>query len=164
LIDAVADVNASAAFIFGSTVLEAAVRNNDTTMFHRLLDIGAEPDDGSLIAAVSASVELMQNLLTARLRHYQRYSKGYGCGALQHAIGLKIASVVEFLVANGVDTNAIIRKKLGDNAASSIRKASMIRYEESAFGTAIRTDKSNDLWVVRMLLRGGADPNSIVKY
>jgi Ankyrin repeats (3 copies) len=104
----------------------------------------------------------MQNLLTARLRRYQRYSKGCGCGALQHAIGLKNASMVDFLVANGVDTNAIVCKKIGDKAAPSTQRASTIRFGESAFGTAIRTDKRNEFWVVRMLLRGGADPNSIV--
>jgi ankyrin repeat protein len=162
LIDAGADVNASAATLLGHTALEAAVQNNDIDMVHYLLGIGADPDDWSLIAAVSGSAQLMQILLTARLSRYQRYSKGYGCGALQHAIQLKNAAIVEILLANGVDVNAIVHQKLGDRVMFSGGNASAIRYGESALGTAIKTDKSNDLWIVRMLLRGGADPNSIV--
>lgn len=95
LIDAGADVNASAATLFGRTALEAAVRNNDIDTDHYLLDIGADPDDGSLIAAVSGSAQLMQMLLTARLGRYRRFSKGYGCGALQRAIKLKNAGMVD---------------------------------------------------------------------
>jgi ankyrin repeat protein len=162
LIDAGADVNAPAATLFGDTALEAAVWSNDIGMVHYLLGIGADPDDGSLIAAVSGSVQLMQTLLTARLSRYQRYPKGYGCGALQHAIRLKNAAMIEILLANGVDANAIVRQRLGDKATSSREKASTICYGESALGTAIKTDKSNDLWIVRILLRGGADLNSIV--
>jgi ankyrin repeat protein len=162
LIDAGADVNAPAATLFGLTALEAAVRNKDIDMAHYLLGIGADPDDRSLIAAVFGSVQLIQILLTARLSRYQRCPKGYGCGALQHAIRLKNAAMVEILLANGVDANAIVRQKLGDGETSSRRDAPTIRYGESALGTAIKTDKSNGLWIVRMLLRGGADPNSIV--
>jgi len=162
LIDAGADVNASAATFFGRTALEAAVRNKDIDMAHYLLGIGADADDGSLIAAVSGSVQLMQILLTARLSRYQRCSKGYGCGALQHAILLKKAAMVEILLANGVDVNAIVRQKFGDIEKPFRGGASTICYGESALGTAIRTDKSNNLWIVQMLLRGGADPNSIV--
>jgi ankyrin repeat protein len=162
LIDAGADVNASAATLFGRTALEAAVRNNDIDMAHYLLSIGADPDDGSLIAAVSGSAQLMQILLTARLSRYQRCSKGYGCGALQRAIQLKNAAMVEILLANGVDANAIVHQKLGDELTPSRGNASTICYGESALGTAIKTDKSNELWIVQMLLRNGADPNSIV--
>jgi ankyrin repeat protein len=177
LIDAGADVNASAATLFGHTALEAAVRNNDIDMAYYLLSIGADPDDGSLIAAVSGSAQLMQILLTARLSRYQRCSKGYGCGALQRAIRLKNAAMVEILLANGVDANAIVHPKLGDEATpfrgnpfrgnpfrgnASRGNASTICYGESALGTAIKTDKSNELWIVQMLLRNGADPNSIV--
>jgi ankyrin repeat protein len=162
LIDAGADVNASAATLFGRTALEAAVQNNDIDMVHYLLDIDADPDDGSLIAAVSGSTQVMQILLTARLSRYQRYSKGYGCGALQRAIQLKNAAMVEVLLANGVDVNAIVRQRLGDGPAPSRGNALAICYGESALGTAIKTDKSNELWIVQMLLRNGADPNSIV--
>lgn len=162
LIDAGADVNASAATLSGRTALEAAVWNKDIDMVHYLLGIGADPDDWSLIAAVSGGVQLMQVLLTARLGRYQRCSKGYGCRALQHAIQLKNAAMVEILLANGVDANAIVHRKLGDRATSSRGNASTTCCGESALGTAIKTDKSNGLWIVRMLLRGGADPNSIV--
>jgi ankyrin repeat protein len=161
LIDAGADVNAPAATFLGHTALEAAVQNNDIAMVHYLLGIGADPDDESLITAVSRSVQLMQRLLTARLSRYQRYPKGYGCGALQHAIQLKNAAMVEILLANGVDANTIVHRKLGDKAMSFRGNISTSCYGESALGTAIKTDKSNDLWIVRILLRGGADPNSI---
>jgi ankyrin repeat protein len=161
LIDAGADVNAPAATLFGHTALEAAVRNNDIDMVHYLLGIGADPDDESLTAAVSGSVQLMQILLTARLSRYQRYPKGYGCGALQNAIRLKNAAMVEILLANRVDANTIVHQKLGDKATFFGENAPTICYGESALGTAIKMDKSNDLWIVRILLRAGADPNSI---
>ena len=151
LIDAGADVNASAATFSGRTALEAAVRNNDIDMVHYLLGIGADSDEASLIAAVSTSMELMQVLLAARLRRYQRYSKGYGCGALQYAIMLKKAAMVEFLLASGIDTNAILCHKLDNTAASFDRNGSTIFYGESALGTAIKIDKANDLSIVRML-------------
>jgi len=162
LIDAGADVNASAARLFGSTALEAAIQNNDIDMVHYLLGIGADPDEVSLIATVSGSVELMQILLAARLRRYQRYCKGYGCGALQCAIKWKKAAMVETLLANGVDTNTFSFIGFGDEAPSYLGKYWTINENESALGTAIQTDKSNDLWIVRMLLRYGADPNSVV--
>jgi ankyrin repeat protein len=76
LIDAGADVNAPTAVFFGYTALEAAVRNNDIDMVDYLLGIGADTDEGSLIAAVDTSMELMQMLLTARLRRYPRVPKG----------------------------------------------------------------------------------------
>lgn len=162
LIDAGANVNSSAATVYGPTALEAALWNNDIAMVDYLLSIGADPDEGSLIAAVSRGVEPMQTLLSAHLSRYQRYPKGYGCGALQIAIVLKIAAMVELLLENRVDTNAIVRVNFGGRLDSSRGNATKICYAESALGTAIRTDQSNDLWIVRMLLRGGADPKSIV--
>lgn len=82
LIDAGADINVPPTRRVGPTPLEAAVRNNDVGMVHYLLGIGADVDEGSLIAAVPRSVELIQILLAAHLRRYQRNSKGYACGAL----------------------------------------------------------------------------------
>lgn len=172
LIEAGADVNNAAATFSGNTVLEAASRNNDIDMVRYLLDLGSDPDEGSLIAAVSGSVELVETLLAARLDRYHRYSKGYGCGALHYAIKLKNATMVEILLANGVDANSIIRRKSGDKrqrwshhpppSPPCSPPLPTLDFEESALGCAIRTDKSNDLRIVQMLLRGGADPNSTV--
>jgi hypothetical protein len=75
---------------------------------HYLLSLGADSDEKSLIAAVSASTELVQILLAARLSRYQRYPKGYGCGTLQRAIESKNEAMIEILLANGVDTNTIV--------------------------------------------------------
>lgn len=121
-IDAGADVNASAAILFGCTALEAAVWNNDIVMVDYLLAIGADPDERSLVAAVSRSVELMPILLAARLRHYQRYPKGYGCGALQVAIGEKNVAMVETLLANGVTRHKHDRSPEAWQRGSDFRK------------------------------------------
>lgn len=181
MIEAGADVNTPAATIFGNTALEAASRNNDVDMARYLLGLGADPDEISLdAAAVSGSVELVQTLLAARLHRYLRYSKGYGCVALCHAVGLKNTAVIEILLANGIDSNAIIHRKIGDKKqyfppsslppppppppsppGSPLPLPNFV-YEESALGCAIRTDKSDDLRIVRMLLSGGANPNSMV--
>jgi ankyrin repeat protein len=175
LIDAGADVNFSFATLDGRSTLEAAVRNYDIGMVNYLLSLGADADEGSLVAAVSWSVELVQILLAARLRRYQGCSIGYGCGALQHALRLGNAAMVEALLANGVDPNVIVRPTIGNLGASfrrsysaisygeSFRRSySAIIYGESALGTAITTDKSSQLWFVHMLLLGGANPKGIV--
>jgi len=97
--------------------------------------------------------------------------------------------VIEILLTNGIDPNAIIHRKIGDKiprvpgqyACHSPQALPLppghhapfpppflplpnFMYEESALGCAIRTDKSEDLWIVQMLLCGGADPNSTVAY
>ena len=167
LIDAGANVNTLGAARTGQTALEAASRNNDLQMVQYLLGLGADPDEWSLMVAISGSLELVQTLLLARLHRYKRYSKGYGCGALQHAIRLKNATMIEVLLAEGIDANVIIHRKFGDKTVSSYpsSRTSQEPYltsGESALGSAIKWDKSKDSWIVRMLLRGGADPNSIV--
>lgn len=154
LVNAGADVSARSGDWFQNKPLEAAVRNNDIDMVDYLLGIGADPDEDSLIVAVSRSMELMQMLLAARLRRYRRYSKGYGCEALQAAITGEHYAMIEFLLTKGVDANTIV---------FAIEEPDLdLLYGESALGTAIRT-VSNDLSIVGMLLRGGADPKSIVR-
>jgi len=160
LIDAGADVNASAASYFGHTALAAAVGNNDINMVRYLLALGADPNEQSLIAAVPKSPELMQIILTARLTRYQRYSRGFGSRALQYAITSSNAAMIEVLLSNGVDPNTIVRFQYGENQGWA--SVSFSHRRDSAFGTAIRLDRSNDLWMIQMLLRGGANPNKIV--
>jgi len=173
LIDAGANVNADAALIYGPTALEVASRNNDLSMVQFLLGLGADPDEWSLVEAVSGSVELVQTLLAARLGRYHRYSKGYGCRALQYAIDTEKANMVEILLANGIDPNEIIRRKFNDGPESDSRGPYFpepgfpwcrptIVFGVSALGYAIQEDKSDDLWIVQMLLNSGADPNSIM--
>ncbi|EXJ75204.1 uncharacterized protein A1O5_01900 [Cladophialophora psammophila CBS 110553] len=160
LIDAGADVNASAASYFGYTALSAAVRNNDINMVHFLLDLGADPNEQSLTAAVYKSIEVMQTLLTARLARYKHFSTGFGCPKLQHAIASSNAVMIEALLSSGVDPNTIVRFHYGEY--KNFVHSSVELHRESAFGTAIRVDKSKDLWVIQMLLHRGADPNKVV--
>jgi hypothetical protein len=77
------------------------------------------------------------------------------------------------LLANGIDANAIIQRRLGDGAEPNTRKPDSqkpgflwhrptIVFGVPALGYAIREDKSDDLWIVQMLLNSRADPNGIV--
>lgn len=167
LVDAGADVNATgdtAATGFAKqlriTALVVAVWNNDLSMVHYLLALGAETTEISLVAAVSMSPELMQILLTARLSRYQRLSSGFGCRALQYAIASSNVVIMEMLLLKGVDPSTIIPHESyrDDHIFYKPEKC----YMESAFGIAIRFDKSPDLWMIQMLLRWGANPNKIV--
>ena len=114
LIDAGANVNAPEAVLTGKTALLAASRNVDLQMARYLLELGADSDEGSLTVAVDCSIELVHMLLEARLHQYKRYSRGYGGGALQHAIRLKDATMIKLLLGKGIDTNIILNKRVGD--------------------------------------------------
>ena len=167
LIDAGASVNALRAVKSGQTALLAASRNNDLPTVRYLLELGADSDEGSLVAGITGSVELVQTLLEARLHRYKRYSRGYGCGALRHAIKLRDATMIKLLLAKGTDANAFFFRKMGDQVIPEylFAKTSRGPYFEtgqSALGFAIVSDKSEDSGIVRLLLQLGADPNSIV--
>ena len=183
LIDAGADVNNPASKVDG-TALEAAVRNNDTNMVHYLINLGADPsDEGALLqAAISGNVELIQLLFGARSRPYAHFRKDYGCPTLQLVMRLKKREIIERLLENKIAVNMIVRRQIpGIEVDESYRFAraaalGMSREEydrkgmdygwlctrESALGTSIKEDKSTDLWMVRMVLRAGANPNNIV--
>jgi ankyrin repeat protein len=77
----------------------------------------------------------------------------------------------------GIDANAIIQRRIGDGvepvSQPDSRKSDSqkpgflwrrptIVFGVSALGYAIQNVKSDDLWIVQMLLNSGADPNSIV--
>ncbi|KIW86131.1 hypothetical protein Z517_01525 [Fonsecaea pedrosoi CBS 271.37] len=160
LIDAGADVNTPAGRHFGQTALAAAVRNKDVDTVHYLLRLGADPDEGSLIAAVSGGPALMQPLLTAKFQRFRYYPLGFGCQALQKAIKLADAAMVELLLSNDINPSTIVRPQRKQQCYSY--SAGGADYNESAFGTAIRLDQSMDLWMVRKLLNGGANPNKRV--
>ncbi|KFY93237.1 hypothetical protein V498_04525 [Pseudogymnoascus sp. VKM F-4517 (FW-2822)] len=167
LVDAGANVNASGSVSTGKTVLMAASRNNDLPTVQYLLELGADPDEWSLTVGITTgSVELVETLLEARLHRYKRYSRGYGCSALQHAIILKDATMIKVLLAKGIDANAIVNLKVGVEG-EGIYTSSKTSWEpkfyrgKSALGFAIQSDESNDSRIVRLLLEGGADPNSI---
>jgi ankyrin repeat protein len=167
LIDAGANVNTFGAGSSGQTALLAASRNNDLPMVRYLLGLGADPDERSLIVAISGSEELVQTLLKARLYRYKRYSRGYGCGALQHAIRLKDVTMIKLLLAEGIDASAILNRKFGDKAvfpfpSSKTSREPNLTSGQSALGFAIKSDNSKDSWIVRLLLHSGTDPNSIV--
>ncbi|KAH8820743.1 ankyrin repeat-containing domain protein [Xylogone sp. PMI_703] len=168
LIDRGADVNNPAATFSGYTALEAAVKNNNQCMVQYLLDLGADPDDISLLTAVlKSSVELVRIILSARLKRYKRISKGYGCLALQYAITLEYVPVIKLLLETGIDPDSIFQRRHGD---SQLLEQSWYDYylkglflppdAESALGTAI-TMCGSDLSIVQMVLRK-ADPNRLV--
>jgi ankyrin repeat protein len=74
--------------------------------------------------------------------------------------------MIEILLANGIDTNTVIRPKVGDKTwFRSSPKPSLdpvLQYGKSTLGSAIVTDNTSDLKIVQRLLRGGADPNGVV--
>jgi len=174
LIDAGANANADTALIYGPTALEVASRHNDLSMVQFLLGLGADPDEWSLVEAISGSIELVQTLLAARLGRYHRYSKGYGCRALQYAIDTKRTNIVKIMLSNGIDANTIIHRTIGDGPEETNSRKSdsqksgflwhrpTIVFGVSALGYVIQKDESDDLWIVQMLLDSGADPNGIV--
>lgn len=167
LVENGADVNALAASSMGYPALAAAVRNGDMNMVHYLLTFGADVDEQVLIAAVSKSQDLMQMLLTTRLTRSRRYPQGFGCRALQHAIASSNAGMIQLLLSNGIDPNTIVRGHYSRYNTSDINTEDDLHegesaYGDSALGFAIRSDKSDDLWVITMLLRGGANPNGLV--
>ncbi|KFY83382.1 hypothetical protein V498_08114 [Pseudogymnoascus sp. VKM F-4517 (FW-2822)] len=146
----------------------AASRNNDLPTVQYLLGLGADPDEWSLnVGITTGSVELVETLLEARLHRYNRYSRGYGCRALQTAIRLKDALMIKVLLAKGIDPNAIFNIKVGDEARNVYNSINVsleqdLQSGKSALGFAIESDKSYDYRIVRLVLQGGADPNSIV--
>lgn len=156
LIDAGADVNNLASKVHGTTALEAAVRNNDINMVRYLINLGADPNnEGALLqAAISGNVELIQLLLGARSRPYAHFRKNYGCPTLQTAMRFGEREIIETLLGNKIAVNMIVRR--------GFMNRGWLRYGESALGTSIKEDKSTDLWIVRMILRAGANPNNIV--
>ena len=167
LIDAGANVNASEAVLSGQTALLAASRNNDLPMVRYLLELGADSDEWSLVAGITGSVELVQTLLEARLNRYKRYSRGYGCGALQRAIKLRDTTMIKLLLEKGIAANAILNKMVGDREVleylfPNTSRGRYLKIGLSALGFAIISDKSEDSGIVRLLLQLGADPNSIV--
>ncbi|KAN0098195.1 Ankyrin repeat-containing domain protein [Hyaloscypha variabilis] len=171
LIDAGANVNAPEAVLSGETALSAASRNNDLLMVRYLLELGADVDEHSLIFGITGSVELVQTLLEARLHRHKRYSRSYGCGALQHAIKLKDPIMIKVLLAKGIDPNAILNKKVGDQTVRphsfyhpppTDPREPYLQRGQTALGFAIKSDNRTDSGIVKLLLHGGADPNSIV--
>lgn len=160
LIDAGADINPPAVVSSEHTPLTEAVRNSDIDMVQHLLGLGAEVNDRLLIVAVSKSLKLMKILLAAKISRYQRFPRGFGSRALQKAIVTLNLDMVEVLLGSGIDSNVILRTpqfRHGDREYSLLTSR-----EESAFGTAVRCDKTMDLWMAHTLLLNGANPNGIV--
>jgi len=94
---------------------------------------------------------------------------------------LKKREIIETLLRNKIAVNMIVRQQIPgielDESYLFARAAALgmsreeykkvndyrrLRFGESALGTSIKEDKSTDLWMVRMILRAGANPNNIV--
>jgi hypothetical protein len=97
-------------------------------------------------------------VLKARISSYKRFSQGYGCWALQIAIKLKKTAMIQMLLANRVNPNAMARSPID----SSILGISEIVYGESALGIAISSTTNSGNSMVYQLLMSGANPNAIV--
>ncbi len=69
--------------------------------------------------------------------------------------------MIETLLANGLDATTMSHGNIGDKSGRQSLKPAIF-FGESPLGTAIKMDKSQDLWVLQMLLNYGADPNSVV--
>jgi ankyrin repeat protein len=76
LINAGADTNH---YDVRNSTLTAAILKNSAFIAQNLLTFGADPDELAIMAAISASQELLRMVLKARLSHYKRFSQGYGC-------------------------------------------------------------------------------------
>lgn len=88
---------------------------------------------------------VVRTILTARLSRYKRYSKGYGCRALQRAIRLGTSSIIDLLLEEGIDSNAIVNEKPGGGAMGWDHTTGIgIEIGISALGFAIRWDKTHD--------------------
>ena len=166
LINAGADINSNMHRNGRTSLLYSACENNDLQMVQCLLNFGADSDNLSLAVAVSGSLELVQTLLEARLNRYKSYSQKYGCEALQNAVLLKNSTMITALLGAKINVNSIIQSTVGFSQHPSLRRElqshgfNHIGY--SPLGIAVRWDKSSDLWIVRLLLCGGADPNEFI--
>jgi len=158
LIHAGADVNAFTASQFGYSALRAAVSNNDTNMARYLLNLGADVNEQSLIVALDKSVQMMQLLLTARLERYKRFSMTFGCRTLQHAIASSNAVMMEVLLSNGIDPNTI----LGQDEIQNVSIFAFHHVPNVGTQYPEGLNRSNDLWMIQMLLRSGANLNKAV--
>lgn len=88
----------------------------------------------------------------------QAFFLGFGCWALQIAIKLKKTAVIQTLLTNEVDPNAMARHQL----ILVFLGISKIVYRELALGIAISTTTSSDDSVGCQLLTSGANSNSII--
>ncbi|KIW72763.1 hypothetical protein PV04_00938 [Phialophora macrospora] len=183
LVEAGADVNAP---FGGITALAAAVQNGNTEIINYLVDHGAKPDqkclniaiknstnddlvehilaigpdvtEEDLLAAADRYPARMRMILNAKKKRYGRYPRAFGSQTLQHAIASSSTSMVQLLLEYGINSATIVRKY---STSERIPHAGL-RWNESAFGTAIRLDMTEDLSLVRRLLKADADPNKIV--
>ncbi|OAP61509.1 hypothetical protein AYL99_03712 [Fonsecaea erecta] len=184
LVEAGADVNAS---FGGDTALAAAVQNGNTEIINYLVGCGAKPDqeclniaiekitddalverflavgpdvtEKALLAAAHHNLDRMQMVLTARWNRCGRYPRAFGSRTLQRAIASSSTSMVNLLLSYGINSTTIVYQN-----STPFRRRSHpgLQRDESAFGTAIRLDMTEDLALVQRLLNAGADPNKIV--
>lgn len=151
LLQAGADVNNQSAKITGKTALRAAAKNNGIELARYLVDISADANNsGALLAAVEgiANLELVQFLLYRITGHGE---KEYGCTALQAATESKDFRTINILLDFGLDLNTLVQQQV------------LPTTDETALGTAITTDIELHLSLVRLLLKRGGDPNSVVR-
>lgn len=175
-----ADVDAPAAT--NTPALAAAIYKKHDRMVRYLLDMGADPSEKALIAAVGGEVEMMQLVLDSRLARYKGLSLGFGCTTLRAAIFESETDKIEVLLGYGVNPNHTVLARscadrchcskidygdyvddyLGDYTDVITSMGDGYHECESCLGTAIRFYDDPGPSMVGMLLQAGANPNGIV--
>ena len=129
--------------------LTAAIANEDMDMMQYLLDLGADPSCLSTInEAVKKGGEILAVVLDALRIKFPKHRKGLGAEALLSAIEKDDVKMIDILLENKFDVNAIIK----------IEKYGSI----SALGMAIEKTSVSNLNTIRKLICAGGDPNSVV--
>ena len=154
-----ADINNPHMVGDGVTALEAAVKAGNEDLVHQLLHFGANAyDDQALLAAVSAGYAMVHILLTACSPQLPYRKAGFGCSALQLAIGLQDISIVRLLLDNGVPVN----EYPNCHSSGDVPGRHFVSISKTALETAIITDRGQDLNILKMVLHALGDPNRLI--
>ena len=130
--------------------LSEAAQNGDSEMITLLLDRGADPNDSqALLEAVTGSHELVHVLLQAFHKRYPNGKRGYGVNALRAAISRGDLTIIESIWLRA------------DNGYNSYYFYQAL--ETTPLATAISKCEGESRREAELLLRLGADPNSIVE-
>ncbi|OCK73512.1 ankyrin [Lepidopterella palustris CBS 459.81] len=134
------------------SLLEVAVHRNNKSLIKSLLVEGADGHDSFALRTaiiLGNSSELLTMLMDASENARPQNRRDYGSSALREAIHTRNADSVR-LLAGRVDVNEFESKVLG-SLSTPLNKS-------------IKTYKDNGIETVRLLLKNGADPNSLATF